>query len=143
MRPTFSKKHSKLTFGPLSLISLSYWGQTKKDRLHFNCKVFFDVSWWRCWTEARRPRLWQMHAARRVRTRSTWWRRSWRVICRRRWLRPRRTEIPISGGRAGGITSRGTATSCSSPRMPWSTLLQVLQRLFRNGRTTGGSSKGC
>ena len=40
MGPTFSKKYSKLTFGPLSIISLLYWGKTKKDRLRVNCKAF-------------------------------------------------------------------------------------------------------
>ena len=40
MGSTFSQKYSKLTFGPLSLISLFYWGETKKDRLRVNCKAF-------------------------------------------------------------------------------------------------------
>ena len=41
MGSTFSQKYSKLTFGPLSLISLFYLGKTKKDRLRVNCKAFF------------------------------------------------------------------------------------------------------
>ena len=40
MGSTFSQKYSKLTFGPLSLISLFYLGKTKKDRLRVNCKAF-------------------------------------------------------------------------------------------------------
>ena len=40
MGSTFSQKYSKLTFGPLSLISMLYWGKTKKDRLRVNCKAF-------------------------------------------------------------------------------------------------------
>ena len=39
MDSTFSQKCSKLTFVLLSLISLSYWGKTKKDRLRVNCKA--------------------------------------------------------------------------------------------------------
>ena len=40
MGPTFSQNYAKLTFGPLSLISLFHWGKTKKDRLRVNCKAF-------------------------------------------------------------------------------------------------------
>ena len=40
MGSTFSQKYSKLTFGPLRLISMFYWGRTKKDRLRVNCKAF-------------------------------------------------------------------------------------------------------
>ena len=40
MSSTFSQKYSKLTFGPLSSISLFSWGETKKDRLRVNCKAF-------------------------------------------------------------------------------------------------------
>ena len=40
MGSTFCQKYSKLTFGPLSLISLFYWDKAKKDRLRVNCKAF-------------------------------------------------------------------------------------------------------
>ena len=40
MVSTFSQQHSRLTFGPLNLISLFYWGRTKKDQLRVNCKAF-------------------------------------------------------------------------------------------------------
>ena len=40
MGSTVSQKCSELTFGPLSLISLFYWGEAKKDRLRVSCKPF-------------------------------------------------------------------------------------------------------